>query len=453
MMKKNPIPYPTNYDNKRVHNEHIRGVVLVWVLVVLIAALITATAILSASGIGLIRNSMLVTKLIESFFPNNTPAKIESQPTPVPEKSGEAAPIVTPAPNRSEVIVLPSETATPAPQATVQPAFVPDPDFAEDAAKPYATEFESLPDVVEAVAPGVVTVMNWQTYEANGQLVEFGSGSGFFVTTDGYILTNAHVIDGAERVTVMLYDGTTHEAKVIGLDRTSDTAVVKIEGSNLTALPLGDSDAIRVGESVFVVGEPVRRELAGSVTSGIISAKERTITIEGYTNTYIQTDAAINFGSSGGPLLNAQGYVIGMAGAKTVTAGYDSYGNPVNAEGIGYALPINRVWEIATQLITTGRVERPGIGITISQARAEYAAEGTETRPYVAAVNAGSPAEQAGMQANDVILALNGIEFDDYSAIVNYIREKTHVGDTVIFTVERNGEKIDLPVVIGDLNQ
>ena len=165
----------------------------------------------------------------------------------------------------------------------------------------------------------------------------------------------ANVIDGAERVTVMLYDGTTHEAKVIGLDRTSDTAVVKIEGSNLTALPLGDSDAIRVGESVFVVGEPVRRELAGSVTSGIISAKERTITIEGYTNTYIQTDAAINFGSSGGPLLNAQGYVIGMAGAKTVTAGYDSYGNPVNAEGIGYALPINRVWEIATQTRQSAR--------------------------------------------------------------------------------------------------
>ena len=306
--------------------------------------------------------------------------------------------------------------------------------------------------MIEAVSPGVVGVSNWRTYDRNNSLVEWSAGSGFIITTDGYILTNAHIVEDAERVTIRLSDGEIVDAVVVGMDRTNDVAVVKIDRDGLTALPKGDSDTIRVGEFVMTIGDPVKSELAGSVTFGIISAKSREINIEGFTNTYIQTDAAINFGNSGGPLIDMNGNVIGMASAKTVVAGYDSFGNTVSAEGIGYALPINHVWEIATQLITSGSIPKPGIGIKIAQANLQYAAEQDEKRPYVASVTEGGPADLAGMQVGDVILALDGTEFDDYNEIVRFIANQTAVGQTVVFTIERDGKQIDLSVVIGDLN-
>ena len=445
MMKNSPVSYPTDYENDSERlREHRRGVALVWILISLIVVAATISGALTLRAVLTPANAERIEAIVDSLSPKNSQGPL----IVVPDVTAEPTPGV-------QTIPFVPETEPEAPTVTAAPipTAEPNPDFEQNAAQPYDEPFESLPDVIEAVMPGVVDVQNWQTYARNGKLVEASSGSGFIITTDGYILTNAHVIEDAEKIVVALQDGTEYVAALVGADRTTDTAALKIDAEGLTALPKGDSDAIRVGETVFAIGNPVRKELNGSVTLGIVSAKDRTITIDGYSNTYIQTDAAINFGSSGGPLLNDKGYVIGMAGAKTVTAGYDDYGNRVSAEGLGYALPINRVWEIASQLISTGKVQKPGIGITITQAQEMYAAPGDETRPYIAAVNEGGPADKAGLKAYDVILALDGTPFDDYSDIVNFIREKTKVGQTVIFTIERDGEQMDVPVVIGDLNQ
>ena len=279
------------------------------------------------------------------------------------------------------------------------------------------------------------------------------AGSGFIITEDGYILTNYHVVEGSNSITVMTYDGSSYDAALIGYDASNDIAVLKVEAEGLIALPKGDSDAVRVGEFVFAIGDPVKTELAGSVTFGIVSAKSRAINIDGFTNNYIQTDAAINFGSSGGPLIDMNGNVIGMTSAKTVTAGYDGNGNTVSAEGIGFALPINHVWEIASQLIVSGSIAKPGIGITIAQANPMYVAEDEEMRPYVASVTAGGPADLAGVQVGDVVLKVDGKEYTDYDQIVAYIREQTTVGQQIALTVERAGEVLELTVTVGDLNR
>ena len=443
-MKRKSIPFPADYDNDtKLRREHRTGVVLVWLLVLLIVVLATVAAALSARGAGMIGKACLAAKAVESLLPEAT-----ATPAVVPDVTA----IPTPGVDQKPETTAPSEPETTKAPAAAAPTFEPDPDFTNHLAEPYDEDFASLPDVIEAVAPGVVSVFNWQTYTANGKLVEWGSGTGFLITTNGYILTNAHVVEDAEKVTVTLYDGSEYEAVVVGADRWGDTAVLKIDAEGLTALPKGDSDAIRVGESVFAIGDPVRKELSGSVSRGIISAKDRSVTIDGITNTYIQTDAAINFGNSGGPLLDMQGYVVGMIGAKTVTAGYDSYGNPISAEGIGYVLPINRVWEIATQIITAGGVQKPGVGITITQLRAEYAEPGAELRPYISKVTAGGPADTAGLKVGDVILAVDGMPHDDYSAVVEYIGSKK-VGDSVVFTIERDGQQMDFTVTIGDLNR
>ena len=432
--------YPADYDQeKTLHREHRAGVILVWFLVALIVISSTVIAALSARGIRVLGTACAGEQIIESMIPDGKQ----------PEGSSFTVPDTMPK-------ATPQPTETPAPTATVEP----NPDFMDHAAQPYTENFENLPDVIEAVAAGVVGVTNWRNYTAGSaapRLVEWGSGSGFIITTDGYVLTNQHVIENALKVTVNLRDGQEYEAKVVGSDRVSDVAVLKIEATGLTALPIGDSDKLRVGEFVFAVGDPVRSELSGSVTFGIVSAKSRAINIDGFTNTYIQTDAAINLGNSGGPLITMDGFVIGMNSAKTVTAGYDSTGNAIAAEGIGFAIPINQVWEIASQLITKGSIPKPGIGVTIKQTLPEYRDiakdEGEEIRPYVDSITEGGPADLAGMKVGDVILALDGIEMSETNEIVAYIREHTEVGQTIEFTVEREGEQKVLTVTVGDLNR
>lgn len=427
-MKHKKIAYPADYRNDpNLKREHRTGVILVWVLVALIVIGSVTCAVLSAKGVRLMRTACFAKEIVDTLIPNS--------------ESATPAPAATEAPKAAQI------------EATPAPTHVPDPDFMDDAAQPFADTFASLPDVIEAVAPGVVGVSNWRTYDRTNTQVEMSSGSGFLITTDGYILTNAHIIEDAERVTVRLSTGETKDAVVVGSDRTNDIAVLKVEAEGLIALPKGDSDAVRVGEFVFAIGDPVKTELAGSVTFGIVSAKSRAINIDGFTNNYIQTDAAINFGSSGGPLIDMNGNVIGMTSAKTVTAGYDGNGNTVSAEGIGFALPINHVWEIASQLIVSGSIAKPGIGITIAQANPMYVAEDEEMRPYVASVTAGGPADLAGVQVGDVVLKVDGKEYTDYDQIVAYIREQTTVGQQIALTVERAGEVLELTVTVGDLNR
>jgi serine protease Do len=315
-----------------------------------------------------------------------------------------------------------------------------------------------IPDIYDAVSPGVVGVLNYQVGKsALGKDIDvlYGSGTGFAVSSEGYILTNAHVVDGASKVTVKVYgEKEERDATLIGLDTETDIAVLKIEGVTLQPLKLGDSDQVRVGEYVLAIGNPLSTdELANTITFGIVSATARQVTIDNYTNTYLQTDAAINFGNSGGPLINMYGEVIGVNSAKTVTAGYDEMGNAVSAEGIGFALPINQVQKIMKILITKGYVERPGIGVTVSTVDKSMAEEnGVPTGAIVLSVVKGRPADQAGVLKGDIIVEANGKTIETHEEFVNTVL-RCMIGDELKIKLYRDGEYLDLTIVIGNKSE
>ena len=186
------------------------------------------------------------------------------------------------------------------------------------------------------------------------------------------------------------------------------------------------------------------------MTFGIISAKSREITIEGQTNSYLQTDAAINYGNSGGPLLNMRGEVIGINSAKSITAGYDSFGNPISAEGIGFALPINTSVEIMRILIEKGTVERPAVGITVyTLTEAQAAKLNVEKGVYVESVVKDGPAFKAGVKAGDIIIKVNGSELADQSELVKVINS-CKIGDSIDLVLLRNGEEISCTIQLGN---
>ncbi len=372
------------------------------------------------------------------------------------------APIVyvTPTPTQ------PSDaTATPEAEATMVPEATPTPVVSDndrempslDGVAPMLPGMvdNPIPDIYDAVSPGVVGVLNYiKTQSYSGKDIEelYGSGTGFVVSSEGYILTNAHVVEGADQITVKVYgEEDEREAVLIGSDTETDIAVLKVEGAVLQPLKLGDSDQVRVGEYALAIGNPLSTdELANTITFGIISATSREITIDNYTNTYFQTDAAINFGNSGGPLINMSGEVIGINSAKTITAGYDEFGNAVSAEGIGFALPINQVKKIMEILITTGYVERPGIGVTVSTVDEATAEEnGVPVGAYVESVVNDRPAAQAGVLAGDIIVEANGQTITTHQQLVSIVLSCT-IGDELNIKVYRDGEYIDLTIVIGN---
>ena len=314
--------------------------------------------------------------------------------------------------------------------------------------------FASIPDVVEAASGSVVGIIHYQPNLRTGKLEEYASGSGFIVSENGYVLTNAHVVSGAAAVDVLFSDGEKKPALVVGADVTTDIAVLKVEGEDYPALPIGDSGALRVGEYVIAIGNPLSAyELYGTVTFGIISATAREINIDGFVNTYLQTDAAINFGNSGGPLINMAGQVIGMNSAKSVTAGYDSQGNAISAEGIGFALPIQNVIEIANVILQEGGMVRPGIGVQIRTVDEETAAaNGVPAGCRIEELTKGAPADQAGLKVGDIITKADDVTVAANDDVVDYIRS-LKVGDTVDFTVYRDGEYLTITVTIGDMNR
>ena len=315
-----------------------------------------------------------------------------------------------------------------------------------------------IPDIYDAVSPGVVGVLNYQVGKnALGKDVDvlYGSGTGFAVSSEGYILTNAHVVDGASKVTVKVYgEKEERDATLIGSDAETDIAVLKVEGVTLQPLKLGDSDQVRVGEYVLAIGNPLSTdELANTITFGIVSATARQVTIDNYTNTYLQTDAAINFGNSGGPLINMSGEVIGINSAKTVTAGYDEMGNALSAEGIGFALPINQVQKIMAILITKGYVERPGIGVTVSTVDKAMAEEnGVPTGAIVLSVVKGRPADQAGILKGDIIVEANGKTIETHEEFVNTVLN-CMIGDELKVKLYRDGEYLELTILVGNKSE
>jgi serine protease Do len=267
-----------------------------------------------------------------------------------------------------------------------------------------------------------------------------GKGSGFLVSTDGYILTNNHVVEGADKITVTMLDGRQLQAKLIGRDPTFDLAVIKVEGKNLSALKMGDSDKAEVGEWVVAIGNPLGLE--HSVTVGVISAKNRTIQAENVNfQGFIQTDAAINPGNSGGPLINLKGEVIGI---NTAIVPY--------AQGIGFAVPINMAKQVLDDLIRHGEVKRGWLGVFAQPNNPAFAkAYGVPTSEgaIVASVRDGSPAQAAGLQRGDVIVSVGGKKISDDRSLTFVVRSFT-AGTKVKVEFYRRNRKMETEVVLGD---
>ena len=269
-------------------------------------------------------------------------------------------------------------------------------------------------------------------------------GSGVIISGDGYIVTNTHVLDGAKAVTVTTSDGTEYTGKLVGADAVSDIAVLKIEAQGLTPAEFGDSSSLQVGDDVVSIGNPLGEQLRWTMTNGIISAINRDMVYNGHSMTLLQTNAAINEGNSGGPLINMYGQVIGITNMKALSTG---------VEGIGFAIPTASIRPIVNALLADGRVSgRVSIGITVgavSSAASEYydLPEGL----YISAVAEGSDAEKKGIQSGDMLLAVNG-QAVTTTYDVSAVKDGLKVGDTVTLTIYRDGKTFDVDVRLVDTN-
>lgn len=270
-----------------------------------------------------------------------------------------------------------------------------------------------------------------------------GQGSGFIVSADGVVLTNAHVVADADEVVVKLTDKREFKAKVIGLDKTTDVAVLRIDAKNLPAVKIGNAQEARVGEWVLAIGSPFGFE--NSVTAGIISAKSRTLPDEGYVP-FMQTDVAINPGNSGGPLFNANGEVIGINS--------QIYSRSGGYQGLSFAIPIDVAMNIEQQLLTKGKVSRGKLGVTIQEVNQDLADSFGLERPQgalVASVEPDSPAAKAGVEAGDVILKFNG-QAIDRSASLPVLVAGTKPGSESRLEIWRHGKSKEVTVRTGELD-
>jgi Do/DeqQ family serine protease len=328
-----------------------------------------------------------------------------------------------------------------------------------------------ITSIVQEVGPAVVRIDSSRTVESKlpeafndpffreffgsqfsqipDKQVQRGTGSGFIIENNGRIITNAHVVDGADTVTVTLKDGRTFEGKVLGTDPVTDVAVVKIEAQNLPTVKIGNSESLQPGESAIAIGNPLG--LDNTVTEGIISATGRSsgeVGIPDKRVNFIQTDAAINPGNSGGPLLNDRGEVVGVNTA--IIQG---------AQGLGFAIPINTAQRIAEQLIASGKVEHPFLGVQMVTLTPEVKQE-INSNPnsglsveqdrgvLVVRIVPNSPADQAGLRSGDVINKINGQEVTASDALQQIV-ENSKVGQNLQLDINRNGQSINLAVKAG----
>ncbi|MEY3990653.1 MAG: hypothetical protein RI985_1734 [Chloroflexota bacterium] len=309
---------------------------------------------------------------------------------------------------------------------------------------PATVPANDVPTVVARVSPAVVTVINRVATGVRGSEAA-GSGSGAIISPDGYVITNHHVIDGYSELEVVLYDGSTRPASLVGDDPLMDLALLKIEGSVPGYLTLGNSDALRQGETVIAIGSPLG-EFKNSVTVGVVSALHRTLNADAPED-LIQTDAAINSGNSGGPLLNMQGEIVGI---NTLVYRDQVMSNAVRIEGLGFAVPSNIARRVSEQIIATGDVQYPFLGITYGMINADIALENdlqVQQGAYVTSVSDGYPAANAGIRAGDVIVAIDGIKLGQQASLRGVLLQYKP-NDTVKVTVLRGSEELEYNVTL-----
>ena len=276
------------------------------------------------------------------------------------------------------------------------------------------------------------------------QTTSAASGSGFILTSDGYILTNYHVIENSSAITVACYDGTTYDATLIGYDESNDIAVLKVDAKGLSPGVLGSSGTMNVGDSVLAIGNPLG-ELTFSLTTGTVSALERQVTMSnGVTMELIQTDCAINSGNSGGALFNLHGEVVGITNAK-----YSSSSSGASIDNIGFAIPIDDVRPIIKSIIEKGYISKPYIGVSVIDVSAETQSYGLPAGAAVQSVTTESPAEKAGIAVSDIITQVDGTEITGSGDLVEVIRS-AQVGQTLQLTVYRQGEYRTVSITVGE---
>ncbi len=277
------------------------------------------------------------------------------------------------------------------------------------------------------------------------QTTSAASGSGFILTADGYIVTNYHVIQNANSVTVSTYGGASYNAKIVGYDESNDLAVLKIEATGLSPVVLGSSEKLNVGDTVLAIGNPLG-ELTFSLTTGVVSALNREVTFSGGTvMDLLQTDCAINSGNSGGALFNLYGEVVGITNAKY--SGSSSSGASI--DNIAFAIPIDSVRAIVESIIEKGYYAKPVIGVSVTDVDENSRQLGIPAGAWVKEVTAGGAAEAAGIQANDVITAINGTEISGVSDLKR-ILAKASAGDELSLVIWRKNQSLTLTVVVSE---
>lgn len=304
-------------------------------------------------------------------------------------------------------------------------------------------QVSDVSDIVEKCKDSVVEITTESASSGNsifGQYVSQGAGSGVIISKDGYIVTNNHVVSGATSLKVTTTDGTEYDASVVGKDSQTDLAVIKVDANNLQAATLGDSDILQVGDPAIAIGNPLG-ELGGTVTTGIISATDRQITIDDETMTLLQTDAAINPGNSGGGLFNADGNLIGIVNAKESSTGI---------EGLGFAIPITPAQDIITELMQNGSVtSRPALNVSLydytSNNQGQYSKY--EDGCYIVQIVKNGAADKAGLKQNDRILSFDSEQIQSTSDVKNVLK-KHKIGDTIKMVVERDSTKITVEITL-----
>lgn len=297
---------------------------------------------------------------------------------------------------------------------------------------------KAAPSVVEIVTE----ITSTQYGMFGGTYTSQAAGSGVIISSDGYIITNNHVIEDANSITVTTYDNQEYSATLVGTDEASDIAVIKVEATGLTAATIGDSSKIQAGDTAVVIGNPLGT-LGGTVTDGIISSPSREMVINNQSMELIQTNAEINSGNSGGGLFDGNGNLIGIVNAKD--SGTTSSGTVI--EGIGFAIPINTAISVAQELMEYGQVvDRATLGVYLQEVSSSY--YNYTAGLYITGTVDGSGAEKAGLKAYDRIVSADGNEISTQADLTKVLRDKS-VGDTISLTIERSGRQMDVEVTLG----